>query len=177
MNLNLTCIARKLCIWNKKEEMWRVDLVLQESCALEQERGDVKSWPCIARKLCIGTRKRRCEEGGGPHATSGIYFLFTLANKCLSKGDSEGLNVFDLDESEHFDFVMLFGWVTHGHSLTKSTLAIGNPWIDYLRKWVSTKANKGRCKIKRAIPWFFILLIIIGLSDCNILSNTTSFIT
>jgi glutamate-1-semialdehyde aminotransferase len=70
----------------------------------------------------------------------------------LSKGDSEGLNVFDLDESEHFDFVMLFGWVTHGHSLTKSTLAIGNPWIDYLRKWVSTKANKGRCKIKRAIP-------------------------
>jgi len=81
--------------------------VLQESCALEQERGDVK------------------RRGGGPHATSGIYFLFTLANKCLSKGDSEGLNVFDLDESEHFDFVMLFGWVTH--SLTKSTFVHWKP--------------------------------------------------
>jgi hypothetical protein len=82
-------------------------LVLQESCTLEQERGDVKR--------------------GGHMLQVGFTFCSLWQINACPRRDSERLNVFDLDESEHFDFVMLFGWVTH--SLTKSTLSIGNPWI------------------------------------------------
>lgn len=95
-------------------------MLLQESCALEQERGDVKRGGATCYKWDLLT-----------------FCSLWQINACPRR-DSERLNVFDLDESEHFDFVMLFGWVTHSPSPHRPLETHGLPLQvgkENLRSW------------------------------------------